>query len=71
MTHFEHRIPYRPPDGLVERDYIGTVWIGDKPGFDVHVRAKSIDDAWYSLKMKYGEDCILSVWNEEDAQRPR
>ena len=69
MTSFEHRIPHS--SSSIERDFTGIVWVGDEPGFHVNVRAKSVTDATAFLRAKYGKGCMLSVWNEQDAERPR
>jgi hypothetical protein len=47
-----------------------------KPGSDsIDARAKvmaaNLEDAKAMLEAQYGSGCVLSLWNEEDASRPR
>ena len=35
------------------------------------VMAESLEDARRKLELEYGEASVYSLWNEEDAERPR
>lgn len=51
--------------------YKAIVWVGDKPGVRVELMAESGEQARDELKAKYGENALVTVWNEDDAARPR
>lgn len=53
------------------REYFVLVWVGDAPGIRVRLRARSSTEAKGLMKAEYGEDAVVSVWNEQDASRPR
>ncbi len=53
------------------REYLALVWIGDAPGFRLQVHARSSAEAKALVKAEYGDDAVVSVWNEQDASRPR
>lgn len=56
---------------MVFRPYKGIIWIGDQPGIRLEMVAKSLADAVALVIETYGEGHIYSIWNEEDAARPR
>jgi hypothetical protein len=45
--------------------------VGDDRGTIVRVLASSLDDAKKQLELEYGQGSVVSLWNEEDAGRPR
>jgi hypothetical protein len=51
--------------------YNAIVWIREEPGVRVSVRAESLDDASRRLEAEYGKDTVVSLWDEEEAGRPR
>jgi hypothetical protein len=55
------------------KTYKAIVWESDpqKPGQRVTVMAESLDDAKKQLEVTYGEGCVISLYNEDDAARPR
>lgn len=53
------------------REYIGFIWIGDEPGVRLRVWAKSLDEADDLVNARFGAGHVVSIWNEEDAQKPR
>jgi hypothetical protein len=55
------------------REYKAIVWVGEAAGQRVTLVAKSLNDARAQIRERYGEDSnvIASIWNEEDARRPR
>jgi hypothetical protein len=53
------------------REYVGFVWIGDEPGVRIRVTASSVDEARARVVEQYGRGHVISLWNEEDAARPR
>lgn len=53
------------------REYIGMIWIEDKPGVRLRILASSLDEAESRVIEEYGEGHVISIWNEEDASRPR
>lgn len=57
----------------IKRPYQAIVWGQDssKPGERTIVLAEDLDDAERQLKQKYGEDIVFSLFNEEDADKPR
>ena len=53
------------------KEYRAIVWIEDQPGKRVTLQAEDADDAVAQLRAEYGDDAVITAWNEEDAQRPR
>lgn len=53
------------------RPYKAIVWVRDEPGERVSLLAESPDQAKQELRARYGEDIVITLWNEEDAARPR
>lgn len=55
------------------REYSAIVWVGDAAGQRVTLLAKSLNDARAQIRESYGEgpNITASIWNEEDASRPR
>ena len=60
---------------MTMRPFKATVWLGDEPGKRVELRveleAEDVTSAGAKLRAEYGEDAVISVWNEEDRRRPR
>jgi len=52
------------------KEYLGIVWIDDKPGLRFTLLAKDANEAGALAEAKYGKH-PMSVWNEEDAHRIR
>jgi hypothetical protein len=55
------------------REYQVIWWTEDfaRPGQRLTVHACSLDDASKQIKEKYGTNIKTSIWNEEDAAKPR
>jgi len=53
------------------REYVGFIWKGDDERVDIKVVARSLEDARAQVEEKYGEGYSMSLWNEEDAAKPR
>ena len=53
------------------RTYKAIVWVGSSPGERVEVVAQTIEEASVQLREKFGEDAVVSLWNEDDANAPR
>ncbi len=53
------------------RPYEAVVWRDDLAGERVTIFAKSLDDARRELKHRFGDDIRFSLYNEEDANKPR
>lgn len=53
------------------RPYVGFIWIGDEPGRRLEIFARSGEEAWQKVLDEYGEGHVISLWNEEDAKKPR
>jgi hypothetical protein len=54
-----------------EKEYVGYVWVGDEAGIRLSVWAESAAEASELIDAEFGEGSVHSVWNEEDASRPR
>jgi hypothetical protein len=56
-----------------KRVYKAIVWGPDsnKPGERTTVLADDLHDAERQIKQRYGEGVIFSLYNEEDAEKPR
>ncbi len=66
----------RPGDQLSEgvqplKEYVGFIWIGDEPGVRLSVWARSPSEAGALVRAEYGEGHPMSLWNEDDAEKPR
>lgn len=59
--------------GTEVRLYKAVVWPSkeEKTGARIEVMAASLEEAEATLKAKYGSDIAYSLWNGEDASRPR
>jgi hypothetical protein len=53
------------------REYVGLIWIEDKPGTRLRILARSIEEARIRIIEEYGEGHLISVWNEDDASSAR
>ncbi|WCN81392.1 hypothetical protein [Micromonospora sp. LH3U1] len=53
------------------REYVGFIWIDDKPGIRLRILATSLDEASSRVIGEYGEGHVISIWNEEDASSAR
>jgi hypothetical protein len=52
--------------------YKTTIWKRDpEAGLRVSVAAESLAEARRKLEAEHGEGTVYSLWNEEDANRPR
>jgi hypothetical protein len=56
-----------------KRPYRAVVWGHDptKPGERVTLLAYDLEEAERQLKEKYGEEIVFTLYNEDDADRPR
>jgi hypothetical protein len=56
------------------RTYHAIVWRNSSlPGEGEHITlvARDLDAASAQVKARYGQDAVVSLWNEEDANAPR
>lgn len=53
------------------REYVGFIWISVEPSIRLRVAARSLREAKAAVVAEYGEGHVISLWNEEDAARPR
>lgn len=53
------------------KEYVGYVWVDDKPGERISVWASSAGEASEEVVAKYGEGHVFSIRNEDDARKPR
>jgi hypothetical protein len=53
------------------KKYIGYIWIGDQPGIRLNLWARDANEAIAAVEGQYGKGHVFSVWNQEDADRPR
>jgi hypothetical protein len=58
-------------EGNREKLYVGVIWIGDKPGKHVSVWAENPIAAREQVEAEYGKGQVISLYTEEDAERPR
>ena len=54
-----------------KREYIGFIRIAGQPEIKLRLMAGSSREARALVIEQYGEGHIVSIWNEEDAGRPR
>jgi len=55
----------------MKRPYKAIIWVGEKPGQHVEVIASTLGEASSMIKEKYGKETVVSLWSEDDANRPR
>ena len=53
------------------RKSVGFIWIGDRPGIRLCVEAPTVEEARAAVVAEYGDGQITSLWNEDDAHKPR
>ena len=55
------------------REYLAIVWTDGptRPGERVTLLGASLEDASKQITDKYGPNITCSLWNEEDAAKPR
>lgn len=58
-------------DGSPLKEYVGFIWIGEEPGVRLSVMARSAAEAIVLVEAEFGSGHPYSLWNEEDASRPR
>ncbi len=58
-------------EGTPVREYVGLIWIGEEPGRRIRIMATSGEEAEELLVQEFGPNHVYTLWNEEDAQRPR
>ena len=59
------------PEEQPIREFVGYIWIEDRPGIRLSVSARSGNEAREKVIAEYGSGHIISIWNEEDAAKPR
>ncbi|SOD91578.1 hypothetical protein [Streptomyces sp. Ag109_G2-15] len=57
--------------GESKREYVGFIRIAGQPEIQLRLMASSSSEARAIVIEQYGEGHVISVWNEEDARRPR
>ncbi|WP_405096830.1 hypothetical protein [Micromonospora sp. NBC_01412] len=60
-----------PEQGEPKREYIGFVRIAGQPEIQFRLMASSLSEAQEIVIEQYGVGHEFSIWNEEDARRPR
>jgi len=58
-------------DNEPSREFVGFIWVEDHPGIRLCVHANSVEEARSKVVSEYGEGHIISLWNEEDENKPR
>lgn len=53
------------------REYVGLIWIGEEPGRRIRIMAASGEEAEELLLQEFGAGHAYTLWNEEDAGKPR
>jgi len=59
------------PDGWPTREWLGLVWVGDAPAVRIRVWATDSDGAMRLVREHFGDEPVVSLWNEHDAHRQR
>ena len=57
--------------GEPKREYVGFVRIAGQPDVQLRLMASSLSEARAIVVEQYGDGHWISIWNEEDARRPR
>jgi hypothetical protein len=53
------------------KTYVGFSWIGNEPGIRLRVSAESPGEARAVVEAEFGSGHVISLWNEDDASKPR
>ena len=55
------------------REYQAIVWAEDPngPGERIVLSATSLEEAREQIDKKYGPNIVVSLWNEDDSNKPR
>ncbi|MCI4061490.1 hypothetical protein MRQ36_02415 [Micromonospora sp. R77] len=53
------------------REYVGLIWIEEKPGIRLRILARSLEEARSLVSEEYGDGHVISIWSEGDAASPR
>jgi hypothetical protein len=53
------------------REYVGEIWVGGEPGQRIRVFARSLIEATAQVERTYGEGHVMTIYNEDDADRRR
>ncbi len=53
------------------REYVGLIWIGEEPGVRVSVVAESLESARRMIEEQHGTGHVITLYNEDEADRPR
>lgn len=54
------------------RSYHAIVWrTSSQPSERITVVARDLDDASAQIRSRYGEEAVVSLWDEENANAPR
>ena len=61
----------QPVPAMVEREYVGLIWIGDDPGIRLSIWAPTGVAAMAKVVELYGEGHVITLTNEANARRPR
>ena len=59
------------PEDRPIKTYVGYIWINDQPAVRLSVSARSPEEAAAAIETQYGAGHVVSLWNEEDASKPR
>jgi hypothetical protein len=62
----------RRAEGAGVREYKAIVWTDDESsGKRITLLAETLEEAQTKLRDEYGLTATISLWNEDDAHRPR
>ena len=53
------------------KEFVGFIWIRNEPGIRLTIKARTVAEAKAKVVREYGEGHSISLWNEEDADKPR
>lgn len=53
------------------RQFVGFIWIGEDPGIRLSVQARNVSEAKAMVIAEHGQGHVISLWNEDDANKPR
>ena len=64
-------MPESPDGDRRLREFVGCIWIGDRPGIRLTVQARNVQEARGTVIAKYGQGHVITLWNEDDSRRAR
>lgn len=71
VSPFSTPVLVKSSESVPLKEYVGYIWIDGQPGIRLRVEARTAEEAKAAVEAEYGRGHTISLWNEDDASRPR